>query len=188
MGLDGPRAMRYLHKVRLVGLALIGLAACGTAAPSAVTTGPHLRIPPGAPAKGGVVRIEVNRAITGIALFAHTWLHVDDDQSEHLTITADGRFDWKIERPSSGTCQIAGTVTLIEGPVLAFQWMMTTNNCNSSYEGRTSNDWIVQHDRMHLALVDAEFHTDPVTYDLISGREGAQPGTVTPPPADSSAP
>ncbi len=179
MALDGPGAMRYLPIMRLVGFALM-LAACG-AVTSSREAPPHLIVPPGTPVKGGVVRVEVSHTLVGIARYANVWQHVDTDQSERLEITADGRFDWKIERPGSNSCQIAGTVSVREGEVPALRWMMTTNTCNSSYEGRISHDWIIQHDRNHLALVDAEFHGDPVPYDINGGEDPLQPDHVEPP-------
>lgn len=161
--------------MRLVRLALaLGLAACGATTAQQAET-PHLIVPPGQPIKGGVVRVEVTHSPLGIARYANVWRHVDNDQSERLEITADGRFDWKIERPGQNICQIAGTVTIREDKVNALRWMMITNTCNSSYEGKVSFDWIIQHDRHHLALVDAEFRGDPVPYDITSGSEGLQP-------------
>ncbi|MCE9571912.1 MAG: hypothetical protein K8W52_02030, partial [Deltaproteobacteria bacterium] len=165
-----------------LGLAL-GLAACGATATQQAET-PHLIVPPGRPVKGGVVRVEVAHSPLGIARYANVWRHVDNDQSERLEITADGRFEWKIERPGQNTCLIAGTVSVREDRVNALRWMMTTNTCNSSYEGKVSHDWIIQHDRHHLALVDAEFHGDPVPYDITSGQEGLQPDHVDPPTDD----
>jgi hypothetical protein len=129
---------------------------------------------------GGAVRVEASRSHPGYGAFVGVWRHKEDGQVERLELRRDGTFDWSIDR--SGTvCQIAGTVALGtavpkvdgqaapsaegtgEGPALT--WTMTTNTCNSSYQGRTASDMILAHDFDHLVLKDAEFSLDPVPYE-----------------------
>jgi hypothetical protein len=118
---------------------------------------------------GATVRVEANRARSGFGGFAAVWIHHEDGQDERLAIERDGRFDWIIDR--NGTkCQIAGTVTVEnihyhDADAPALTWNMQVNNCNSSYQGKTASDVIVEHTFDHLVIKDAEFELAPVPYD-----------------------
>jgi hypothetical protein len=118
---------------------------------------------------GQTVRVEVTRDHPGFSGFAAVWIHHEQGQDERLQINPDGQFDWTIDR--NGTkCEIAGTVVLatvavnnVDQPALT--WTMTLNNCNSSYQGKTASDIIIEHSMDHLVIKDAEFQLDPVPYD-----------------------
>jgi hypothetical protein len=118
----------------------------------------------GARRPGAAVRVEATRWRTGLAAYAGVWRHNDPDQMEILAIMRTGAFDWSIERPGS-RCQIAGTVAVVEGDPPALAWTMTTNTCNSSYQGRTSNDNVIAKGFDRMTLKDAEFEIDPVEYE-----------------------
>ncbi len=118
---------------------------------------------------GQTVRVEVTRDHPGFAGFAAVWIHTEQGQNERLQIDPDGQFDWTIDR--NGTkCEISGTVVLatvtvnnVDQPALT--WTMTLNNCNSSYQGKSASDIIIDHTLDHLVIKDAEFQLDPVPYD-----------------------
>ena len=118
---------------------------------------------------GQTVRVEVMRDHPGFSGFAAVWIHTEQGQNERLQIDPDGQFDWTIDR--NGTkCEISGTVVLatvavnnVDQPALT--WTMTLNNCNSSYQGKSASDLIIEHTMDHLVIKDAEFQLDPVPYD-----------------------
>jgi VCBS repeat-containing protein len=118
---------------------------------------------------GATVRVAVTRDHPGFSGFAAVWIHTEQGQNERLQIDPDGQFDWTIDR--NGTkCEIAGTVVLatvavnnVDQPALT--WTMTVNNCNSSYQGKSASDIVMEHTMDHLVIKDAEFQLDPVPYD-----------------------
>jgi hypothetical protein len=118
---------------------------------------------------GGTVRVEASRGHAGFTAFTGVWHHKEDGQVERLELRRDGSFDWTIDR-SGTTCTIAGTVVLASVAVAEVQqpaltWTMTTNTCNSSYQGKVASDVIITHSFEHLVIKDAEFELEPVAYD-----------------------
>lgn len=118
---------------------------------------------------GATVRVEANRERSGFGGFAAVWIHKEDGQDERLEIMRDGRFDWVIDR--NGTkCEIAGTVVAQQiryhdADAPALTWDMQVNTCNSSYQGKTASDVIIEHTFDHLVIKDSEFELEPVPYD-----------------------
>ena len=147
----------------------------GAAAPAA--RGPELAARAPAPARawsgpvrrGGIQRVAAWPRAGDFGGYAGLWRHVAEDQRETLEILGDGSFDWIIERTGQ-RCEIVGTVAVVPGDPPQLAWAMTINNCNQSYQGKTSNDIVVAHGLDTMSLQDAEFsELQPVDYR----REGA---------------
>jgi hypothetical protein len=130
--------------------------------------GPDAAAPEGEPAAsrrpGGAVRVVALRDHAGFAAFVGVWIHREDGQIEHLELRRGGDFEWRIDRNGVG-CTISGTVEMVDGAPPSLAWTMTVNTCNSSYQGKTASDLVVDHDFERLVLKDAEFDLEPVTYD-----------------------
>jgi len=118
---------------------------------------------------GATVRVAIERGMSsGFSGYAAVWLHHEQGQEERLAIERTGAFDWTIDR-SGAKCEIAGTVVLatvnyhgVDSPALT--WTMTLNNCNSSYQGRSASDIIMEHTSDALTIKDADFDLAPVPY------------------------
>jgi hypothetical protein len=118
---------------------------------------------------GATIRVAIERGVSsGFTSYAAVWLHHEQGQEERLAIGRAGDFDWTIDR-SGAKCEIAGTVVLATinyhgADTAALTWTMTLNNCNSSYQGRSASDIIIEHSSDSLTIKDSDFDLAPVPY------------------------
>jgi hypothetical protein len=166
----GPAPRYHRGTVRGIVVVTVVIGCGGAAAPAA--RGPALAARAPVPARawsgparrGGIQRVAAWPRAGDFRGFAGLWRHVDDDQHETLEILGDGSFDWIIERPDQ-RCEIVGTVAVVAGEPPQLAWTMNINNCNRSYQGKTSNDIVVAHGLDTMSLQDAEFsELKPVDY------------------------